>query len=172
MKSFFVCLSLLVTSAVFSQSSTDEAEVRKLVEELITSFNTHDFTSLKANSTDDVSWVNVMGKWWKGRDEVVNSHYEIFNKIFNGVKFEKQDLSIRFITPDVILVHVLQHVGAFFPPDGVDRGSNRRPEADNNLQLVYVRKDGKWMLSAAHNIEVAPPRPPANTGVSAKYRRS
>lgn len=155
MKALLISL-LFVSPALFAQSTDDEAAVTKLVDELAESFNTHNFTTLKVNSTEDVSWVNIIGMWWKGRDQVIGGHYGIFNKIFNGVKFEKKEVTLRRITSDVTLVNVIQHVGAFYPPDGVDRGNNKRPEIDNNLQLLYVKKDGKWLLSAAHNTEVQP----------------
>ena len=156
MKLSIVAILLLSSSLSFAQSKTDEAAVRKLVDELMLSFTTHDFTTLKVNSTDDVTWVNIVGMWWKGRNEVVGAHYAIFNKIFNGVKFETKELTLRPVSETVILVNAIQHVGAFFPPDGVDHGTNRRPEVDNNLLLLYVKKDGKWLLSTAHNTEVQP----------------
>jgi uncharacterized protein (TIGR02246 family) len=160
MKTGFTAFCMLLFSVAFAQTATDETEVRKLVDELITSFNSHDFTTLKLNSTDDVSWVNMMGRWWKGRDEVVSAHDEIFGKIFKGVKFENKSVTLKPITPDVMVVHVVEQVGAFYPPDGVDRGVNKRPASENNLQLIYVKKGGKWLLSAAHNTEVYPAQRP------------
>ena len=145
---------MLLSTLAFSQSKTDEGEIQTLVDELIGAFNSHDFKTLSVNSTEDVSWVNMMGRWWKGRQEVVGAHYEIFNKIFRNVRFEKKSVSLRPVSADVVVVHAVQHVGAFFPPDGIDRGVNKRPESDNNLQLVYVRQNGRWLLSAAHNTEI------------------
>lgn len=154
MRKILFCTLMLYCSLAFAQSKADEAVVIRLVDELIASFNSQDFTTLKVNSTDDVSWVNIMGRWWKGREEVVQAHQEIFNKIFRQVKFERKSVSLRSLTTDVIVVHAVQHVGPFFPPDGIDRGVNKRPESDNNLQLTYVRQNGRWLLAAAHNTEI------------------
>ena len=156
MKTALFGILLIISSPVISQSKTDEAEVKKLVNELHDAFNSHDFTTLKVNSTDDVSWVNIVGMWWKGRDQVVGAHTAVFDKIFNGVKFEEKEVAFRAVSGDVILVNVIHHVGAFYPPDGVDHGNNKRPAIDNNLQLVYVKQNGKWLLSAGHNTEVQP----------------
>jgi len=160
MKILLVAVLFLANAPAFAQSKPDEDQVNLLVDDLIASFNSHDFKTLEVNSTKDVSWVNMMGRWWKGRDEVVSAHKEIFNKIFNGVKFEKKSVSMRFLSADIVVVHVIEHVDAFFPPDGVDRGGNKRPASDDNLQLVYLKTNGKWLLSAAHNTEVQPGGPP------------
>ena len=154
MRTILICLLLLNSSVIFSQSSADEAQINKLIDELVDGYNTHDFTSLKNNSTNDVNWVNIVGMWWKGRDAVLAAHYGIFNTIFKGVKFEKKSSVIRRVTNDVAIANVVVHVGEFYPPDGIDHGGNKRDAADNILTLIYVNKGGKWLLTAGQNTVV------------------
>ncbi|RYY11335.1 MAG: SgcJ/EcaC family oxidoreductase [Chitinophagaceae bacterium] len=133
MKTLLVCTLTFVSSFVFAQSKPDETRINKLIDDLILAFNTHDFTTLKDNSTDDVSWVNIVGMWWKGRNEVVGAHNGVFNTIFD------------------ILANVIIHVGEFFPPDGVDHGTNKQKAANDILTLVYVKRLDRWLLTAGHN---------------------
>ena len=58
---------------------------------------------------------------------------------------------MRFVTNDVAVCTLHIHVGAFFPPDGIDRGTNKRPEADDLLTLVFLKKNGVWLLTAGQN---------------------
>jgi uncharacterized protein (TIGR02246 family) len=151
MKAFLFSAIMLLSSAMFAQSKADEIQITKLIDDLIAAYNSHDFTTLKNNSTDDVNWINIVGMWWKGRNEVIGAHNGIFNTIFNGVKFDKKSVSMRSVTDDVMLANVIIHVGEFFPPDGVDRGTNKQKAADDIITLVYVKKGGKWLLTAGQN---------------------
>lgn len=162
MKTILICLLLLNSPVVYCQFKADETQINKLIDELVVGYNTHDFTSLKNNSTDDVNWVNIVGMWWKGRDTVLAAHYSIFNTIFKGVKVEKKSSAIRSVTKDVAIANVIVHVGEFYPPDGINHGSNKQNSADNNMTLVYVNKGGKWLLTTGQNTVVdanaTPPR--------------
>ena len=59
------------------------------------------------------------------------------------VPFQKKELDINMVTNDVAIAHLVCHVGAFFPPDGIDHGNNKMPEADDILTLVYVKKGAR-----------------------------
>jgi uncharacterized protein (TIGR02246 family) len=144
-------LLLMLPSAVFGQPVEGEKEINKVIDELVASWNSHDFSSMERNSTADMNWVNIVGVWWKDRATAVAAHTGVFNAMFNGVKFEKKSLVLRAITKDVVIANVITHVGEFFPPDGVDHGNNKREAADDILTIVFVKKDNKWLITAAQN---------------------
>jgi hypothetical protein len=54
----------------------------------------------------------------------------------------------------VAVVNMYCHVGAFYPPDGVNRGTNKEGDDDDLLTLVMVKKQGKWLLTAGQNTVV------------------
>lgn len=163
MKTLLIIFLLFLSVTAFGQTNTDEEQINKLISEMTDGFNTHNFASLEKNSTEDVNWVNIVGMWWKGRREVVGAHYGIFNTIFKGVKFEKKSVKTRFITKDAAIANVVIHVGEFYPPDGIDHGNNKKEAADDILTLVYVKRDGKWLLTAGQNTVIDPRAvPPAN----------
>jgi hypothetical protein len=76
--------------------------------------------------------------------------------MFNGVKFEKKSLTMRQITKDVVVANLVIHVGEFYPPDGINRGNNKREATDDILTLVFVNSDNKWLLTAAQNTVIDP----------------
>lgn len=151
---YIISLLCLIPSIALSQPEPDKAEINGLIDQLVSSWNTHDFSTMRNNSTPDLNWVNIVGIWWKDRETAVGAHYGIFNTMFNGVKFEKKSVALRAITNDVVIANLLIHVGEFYPPDGVDHGNNKREAADDILTLVYVKKGGKWLLTAAQNTVV------------------
>ena len=118
---------------------------------MVSDWNTHAFKNMDLYTTEDVEWVNIVGMWWKGRKDVIRAHQSTFDKFFKGVPFTKKSLNIRFLTGDVAIANLTCHVGSLFPPNGIDRVTNRTPETDNLLTLVYVKKNGVWLLSAGQN---------------------
>jgi len=62
---------------------------------------------------------------------------------------------------------LLSHIGAFYPPDGIDHGGNKRPEADDMATLVFVKQQGNWLLTAGENV-VVDAEAARNNPVSAK----
>jgi uncharacterized protein (TIGR02246 family) len=152
-KPIFISLFLLIAQITFAQD--DEKVIEKQVAQLVSDWNTHDFKNMDTYTTEDVEWVNIVGMWWKGRAEVKMAHQNIFDAIFKGVPFTKKSTKIRFLTPDVAIANLIVHVGEFFPPDGVNHGNNKMPEADDLLTLVYVKKNDKWLLSAGQNTVIS-----------------
>ena len=115
------------------QTPDYEKPINVIVDELVESWNSHDFSSMKKNSTPDMNWINIVGVWWTNREMAVTAHTASFNAMFNGVKFERKSLTMRSITEDVVVANLIIHVGEFYPPDGINRGGNRREAADDIL---------------------------------------
>jgi uncharacterized protein (TIGR02246 family) len=157
MKTFVLSIAaLLATSPVFAQAPApaDAAAIRKVVQRMTTNFTDHQFADMATYTTPDVTWVNIVGMWWRGRPAVQAAHQQIFDGMFKGVPFTPGAATIRAITPDVAVVNLYCKVGAFYPPDGVNRGTNQMGNDQNLLTLVMVKKKGQWLLTAAHNTVV------------------
>jgi uncharacterized protein (TIGR02246 family) len=156
MKTFLLGLAAtLATGQAFAQiPAADEAAIRQTVQRMASNFQDHKFADMATYTTPDVSWVNIVGMWWRGRPAVQQAHQQIFDSIFTGVAFKPGAVTVRAITPDVAVVNMYCHVGAFYPPDGVNRGTNKEGDDDDLLTLVMVKKQGKWLLTAGQNTVV------------------
>jgi uncharacterized protein (TIGR02246 family) len=156
MKTCLLALALLLgASRAFAQlSPTEEAAVRRTVARITANFQNHHFADMATYTTPDVSWVNIVGMWWRGRPAVQQAHQQIFDTIFKGVAFAPGKATVRGIAPGVAVVNLYCHVGAFYPPDGIDHGTNKEGDDDNLLTLVLVKRQGSWLLTAAQNTVV------------------
>jgi len=156
MKTFLLSLSLLLAaSSAFAQvSAADEAAIRHTVARITANYTDHQFADMATYTTPDVSWVNIVGMWWRGRAQVQRAHQEIFDTIFKGVAFKPGAPTVRTIAPGVAVVNMYCHVGAFYPPDGIDHGTNKEGDDDELLTLVLVKRQGHWLLSAGQNTVV------------------
>ena len=156
MKTFVLSLVLLMgTSRAFAQiTAADHAAIRKVVQQMTTNYTNHKFADMATYTTPDVSWVNIVGMWWQGRPAVQAAHQQIFDGMFQGVAFTPGGPTIRAITPEVAVVNLYCKVGAFYPPDGVNRGVNKMGDNQDLMTLVMVKKHGKWLLTAGQNTVV------------------
>lgn len=152
MKNFQVIFSfILLMTSVFGFSQTDEKQIQSQVAQMVSDWNTHEFQNMDSYMTDDVEWVNIVGMWWKGRAEVKAAHQGNFGAFFKGVPFTQKSLKTRFLTKDVAVATLISSVGEFFPPDGIDHGHNKMPASDDILTLVFVKKNGKWLIASGQN---------------------
>ena len=142
------------TLGMAQQHAADVKSINKTLEEFNTSWNNHNFSDIASYTTEDCDWVNVVGMWWQGRDQVKYAHQTFHNGMFKNTPLTTLKTDIRFITPDVAVVHILNHVGAYYPPDGIDHGGNKAGDDDNISLLVLVKKQGTWLITTAENVPV------------------
>jgi uncharacterized protein (TIGR02246 family) len=129
--------------------SADEAAVRDLYHELMEGWNRgsgEDFASVFA---EDGDLIGFDGTHFRGRREIAPFHQELFDKWLKGTRLVGRVESVRFLGPDVALVHA---VGGT-----VLRGKSRpAPVRDSIQTLVAVRRDGEWRFAAFRNTRVRP----------------
>lgn len=152
MKTFkLLSVTLFLMMSFFSNAQTDEKQIQNQVNQMVSDWNTHDFKNMDSYMTEDVEWINIVGMWWKGREEVKAAHQGNFSAFFKNVPFTQKSLKTRFITKDVAVSTLVSSVGEFFPPDGIDHGNNKMPASDDILTLVFIKKNGKWLLTSGQN---------------------
>lgn len=138
------------TSNLFAQTSKDKQAVQTQIEAMLHSWNQHQFSDMDTYTTPDVDWVNIVGMRWKGRKEVQYAHEAFHKTMFKDVPVDLKSTDIRFITKDVAVAHIITHYGEFTTP-----GGNKMGNTDDIATLVYVKKKGKWLLTAGENVSVS-----------------
>ncbi|HET9001598.1 MAG TPA: SgcJ/EcaC family oxidoreductase [bacterium] len=140
---------------------TGEDAVRRAVNGFAEAWNRHDMDGLGALFTPDADFVNVTGRWWKGRQGIQTSHafthatisqsspgvdvpahaYGIF-KVSN---FHFDRIDVRLIRPDVAIAH-----GAWTMV-----GDSRTTESRSGTMTFVVTRDrDRWLIRAAQNTEI------------------
>ena len=149
-KALLTCLLALPALLGAAQPPQDREEVNRVATAFFRSWNNHDFSDIASYTTADVNFVMGMGTHWKSRQEVLQGQVRNHQVLFRSTAFtpEPATLNTRFITDDVAVVNLEARIGAFFPPDGVDRGNNRQGENKVRFTLVAVRQGGRWLLTA------------------------
>jgi uncharacterized protein (TIGR02246 family) len=142
MNRFPACIILLVAflgkfvvTGASAQSGPEDA-----VSGLMAAWNLKDAHAFAAQFTEDATFVNVNGALWIGRKDIEDRHAKA--AIFKSSHAEIKPDSVRFLRPDIALVHVSWTI----------TGDPRDPQPRSYLMTMVVSKrDGRWLIVAAQN---------------------
>jgi len=153
---FFLLSSCAINN--YAQSSKNNEELISVANAFFNSWNKHDFSDMPGYTTEDISFVISPGILWKGRSDVQNRHQTSHKVIMKNTSFlpDPQSYFTRYITPDVVVINLVAKMGAFYPPDGVDKGNNKAGDNSIMITMVEVRKNGKWLLTAGQGTVIDP----------------
>ena len=116
-----------------TRNAADEAAVRDLYQQLMGGWNQGSGAAFAAVFTQDGDLVAFDGTHFKGRQEIASFHQQLFDKWMKGTRLVGQVENVRFLSPDVALMHA---VGCT-----VMRGnpSLRRSATRSRPSSLYVR---------------------------------
>ena len=151
-----VLVTILVAIAsgpLSAQSDADRTEIRRVAMRQADTWNLHDAKSYAALFTKDCDVVNVVGWWWRGRDELERKLTQAFQTVFRDSRLTITDINTRFLRPDVAVAHARWTMTGARTPPGM-------PEPKQGIQtLVFTRQSGGWLISAFQNTISLPERP-------------
>jgi uncharacterized protein (TIGR02246 family) len=132
-----------------ASQSDDEVAVRALYTQMMDGWNKGSGEAFAAPFAEDGHLIAFDGTHFKGRDEIVSFHQPLFDKWLKGTRLVREVESVRFLSPDVALMHALGGT--------VMRGKSRpAPERDSIQTLVAIKRNGEWRLAAFQNTRVRP----------------
>ncbi|NOK08494.1 SgcJ/EcaC family oxidoreductase [Corallococcus exercitus] len=100
--------------------------------------------------TEDMDYVVFDGSHLKGRKANAEAHQALFDGVLRGSVPEGKVTSLRFLGPDVALIHA---VGAIKL-----RWQRKANASRQSIQtLVAVKREGAWSFSAFQNTRIQPP---------------
>ncbi|MGA7914260.1 MAG: SgcJ/EcaC family oxidoreductase [Candidatus Acidiferrales bacterium] len=129
----------------------DKAKIVALVRSLENIWNHHRLEDLGKILAEDADWVNVVGMWWRGREDIVKAHKALHAGMFRETAMEQSDPEIRMISNDVAIATLTVRMGDYVTPDG-----QRMSGVVDRLTLVTVKGDGEWQISSGHNTAIDP----------------
>lgn len=141
-------------------AAADEAAIRAVVGEMYEAWARNDARRYAATYEEDADYVTFDGTRLRGRTAIEASHRQLFESVLEGTRIVGDVESIRFVTPEVAIVHA---TGAVVWPwhEGVP------PRRQSRQTLVFVKRDGAWRATTFHNTRVRPVPPPGGLVVKA-----
>jgi uncharacterized protein (TIGR02246 family) len=129
--------------------SADEAAVRALYQQIMNGWNQGSGDAFAAAFTEDGDLVGFDGTHFKGRQQIAPFHQQLFDKWLKGSRLVGEVKDVRFLSPDVALMHAVGGTVMRGKTDPV-------PERDSIQTLVAMRQDGEWRLAAFQNTRLHP----------------
>ena len=139
---------LLLTASAHSISaqnrSADETAIRENVKQMETGWNTKSGALFTKPFADDADYVVINGMYLKGRAVLETAHQQIFDTIYKETTVKLTVKQIRFLRPDVAVVHVSGHRD----------GPTKELTQAAMLTLVMTKEKQGWTIAAFQNTPV------------------
>ncbi|EXG81074.1 SgcJ/EcaC family oxidoreductase [Cryptosporangium arvum] len=144
---------------------TDDQAITELFDRLKQAWTDNDAEEYGACFTEDSDYVSYDGTRAIGREPMQRAHDDLFRGVLVGSALVGEIESIRYLCPEVAVVHgtasVLMPWRSVLPK----RRSSRQT-------LVVVRTSEGWRFTALHNGRVRPVAIPAPDSVPSRMARS
>lgn len=132
-----------------AQPTTDTAQIQDLFERFMRAWTAGDAEAFGACFTDDSDYVSYDGSRAIGREQHQHNHDKLFRGVLAGSALVGDLESIRYLTPDVAILHgtasVLMPWRSKLPKRRLSRQT-----------IVVTRTDQGWRITAIHNGRVRP----------------
>ena len=149
-----ILIMSLVSAIAAADRGADEAAIRDLVQtRQQQAWNQHDAKAYAALFTEDGDVVNVVGWWWRGREEIERKLTDAFAFVFRESALTITQVDVRFLAPEIAVAHVRWTMtGAKTPPTIL--------QPREGLQTIVLQKlGGNWMIAAFQNTNYVPEVP-------------
>lgn len=155
MRSLFAFVALTIAGHSAAQTPSDQAAVRKIVQDEITTWNKGDAVGYSKDFATRGTFTNIRGQFFTGYDGFLKQHEVIFDGIFKNTTLNQRVISLEFVRPDVAVVQTVTTVsGMAQAPAGVTRDAKGRIRT---RLLQIVAKEGRvWKIVTYHNTDVKP----------------
>ena len=135
-------------------TTENEAAIRGLIKAFVDSWNRHDMTMLAALFAEDADFVDVFGNWFKNRTAIEQALTQRHATVFKDSLFTEKDLAVRFVQPDLAIVHsIIELSGA------TDRLGHQIPPGLGVITSVIQGVAGGWRILALQNTTIAAQQP-------------
>jgi uncharacterized protein (TIGR02246 family) len=137
-------------------TSTDEQDIRILIDELTGACKRGDAKAYGARVMPEATFTNVNGEFYVGREAFDRRHAEVFRGVFRGTALALAINKLRFVRPDVAIADLDAQVsGAQLRPPEVAVGPDGTLRS--RLLMVLVKETAAWWIAAYHNVWQAAP---------------
>jgi uncharacterized protein (TIGR02246 family) len=138
----------------------DEEALRKIPQAFSDAFSKHDGHELAGIMADDVDFVTVGATWIHGRPDFEKYHARLLSGRFSEVKLTPLQTEVRFLRPDVAVVHWSWNIAGDKNPDG----TLRLPRY-GLMTMVAEKRNGVWLVVVSQNDNSFPGQTEENEGI-------
>jgi uncharacterized protein (TIGR02246 family) len=149
----FLLLPAALPQAIGAQGggAADEKAIRDVEARWEKAWNDNDVAAMSRDFAPNADEINLAGEWFKGRAPFEQSLRELHSDKAKGSVWQTEQTSVKFLTPEIAIVHVLINSHGEHNPDG-----SERPARHAILTRVEVKRDGHWLIVASQATNIVP----------------
>jgi uncharacterized protein (TIGR02246 family) len=129
--------------------AADEAAIRDLMVRFMDAWNKHDAKAFAAVFAEHADFTNVLGVHARGRAQIEKFHAPVFATIFKKSHQSLDNISVRFLGPDIAAVDVHWEMTGAVKPDG-----SPWPLRKGLLNFIMMKKAQHWQILVMHNMDL------------------
>lgn len=156
----FALLLCLAVGKTDAQTKADEEALRTLPQAHCEAWNKHDAHELARLFAEDGDFVTVATVYVHGRADYEKFHDRLLKGRFKDSVFTPLDTTVRFLRPDMAVVHWSWKMIADKNYDGTDRAPRF-----GLMTLVAEKRGGTWLEIIGHNTNTLLGTPPELEGI-------
>jgi uncharacterized protein (TIGR02246 family) len=141
----------VASSTVLAQTKSDESAIRNIPQAFCEAWNRHDGHALAQVMADDVDFVTVGAMWLHGRQDFEKYHIRLLSGRFNQSTARPLQTAVRFLRPDIAILHWGWGIAADRNVDGTPR----QPRY-GMMTMVVEKRNGNWLVVASQNDNADP----------------
>jgi uncharacterized protein (TIGR02246 family) len=148
-----------------AQTKADDEALRKLPQAHCDAWNKHDAHELAKLFAEDGDFVTVATVYVHGRADYEKFHDRLLKGRFKESVFTPLETTVRFLRPDMAVVHWSWKMVADKNYDGTDR-----PPRFGLMTLVAEKRGGTWLEIVGQNTNSLLGTPPELEGIKTPIR--
>ena len=125
--------------------AADEAAIRENVRQMEAGWNAKSGALFAKPFAEDADYVVINGMYIKGRATIESAHQRIFDTIYKDTNISLTVKQIRFLRPEVAVVHATGH----------REGPTKDLTQDAMLTFVMTKEKQGWTIAAFQNTAIA-----------------
>jgi uncharacterized protein (TIGR02246 family) len=140
---------LLAGAAQAAPPVTTADAVRHQVEQFAECWNRHDMKAFADLFAANAEFVNVVGLWWKGREDIFQAHKFTHATMFKSSRLTLLDTAVRSPQDGIAIARTRWRLEGHTAPDG-----SALPPRTGLLVTVLQRTGTGWLIIDAQNTDI------------------
>ncbi len=146
--SLLFLLAALSLNLAFAAQSEDEIAIKEIVQGMQNGWNKKNGNDFAAGFAEQHDYVNLFGLYLPNARKEGNAraHQQLFDTVYKETDLQLRVAKLKFLTPDIALVHVLGHTHPL--------GNPGKKLQEIVISGVFQRQDAGWQIVAFQNTPV------------------
>lgn len=125
------------------------ADVTAVVEAFAECWNRHDMNSFAKLFSVDAEFVNVVGLWWTGQEEIKKAHEFTHATMFKNSRLTITEVKVRFPVENIAMARARWMLEGHVSPEGA-----ALPARTGLLLNTLARTPAGWVIIDSQNTDV------------------